>query len=302
MSPADQPNRPGAWHRVPAGWRLAATAFGVLVLFTAIGLGTTSTSSRTASAHPGLARTEATVITIFLGWLVVVAVALAIWALTAKGGPPSPGRSFNPTNPWLRRIMLLATVAIVLWVARSVSHGANRPPSLPPIRPPQGQQTQPKPGRGLVDPTVVTWGLVAALALTALAVYLVARWERRRRGQAAQLHGSVGEDAADLLVQAIDEALDDLEAEPDPRRAVIAAYARMEQTLRRSGLPRRPWEAPTEYLDRVLRALGGAAPAVDRLTALFEVARFSDHPVGPEMKRDAIAALTELRSGLAVPA
>ncbi len=41
---------------------------------------------------------------------------------------------------------------------------------------------------------------------------------------------------ADDLATTIGIAIDDLEAEPDARRAVIAAYARMEATLARHGL------------------------------------------------------------------
>ena len=58
---------------------------------------------------------------------------------------------------------------------------------------------------------------------------------------------------------AIEAALIDLEGEDDPRRAVIKAYARTEAVLRAQGLPRHPAEAPLEYLDRVLRELGGRA-------------------------------------------
>ena len=56
------------------------------------------------------------------------------------------------------------------------------------------------------------------------------------------------------------------------------------------GVSSRAPETPYEYLDRV-RA---TAPSVERqlttLTRLFEVARFSHHPVTPAMKADAIAA------------
>ena len=55
--------------------------------------------------------------------------------------------------------------------------------------------------------------------------------------------------------QAVDESLDDLRAEPDPRRAVIAAYARLERVLAAHGLPRKPAEAPLEYLGRMLAEL-----------------------------------------------
>jgi hypothetical protein len=97
----------------------------------------------------------------------------------------------------------------------------------------------------------------------------------------------------------LDETLDDLLAEPDPRRAVIAAYARMERAFAAHGVPRRQFEAPHEYLGRVLaEATGGGRGAV-RLTALFERARFSPHEVDSAMKTDAIEAIQALQAELA---
>jgi hypothetical protein len=99
-------------------------------------------------------------------------------------------------------------------------------------------------------------------------------------------------------VLALERTLDDLRAEQDPRRAVIAAYAQMEGALARAGLPRRPSEAPREYFNRVLSDLGVGADSVERLTGLFERARFSPHAIDAAMKDEAIAALEHLRDEL----
>jgi len=96
----------------------------------------------------------------------------------------------------------------------------------------------------------------------------------------------------------VDESLDDLRAEPDPRRAVIAAYARLERVLAGYRLPRRPAEAPLEYLARMLDDLSVRPEAARRLTNLFERAKFSQHAVGPEMKDEAIDALETVRDDL----
>ena len=90
----------------------------------------------------------------------------------------------------------------------------------------------------------------------------------------------------------------EIERESDPRRAVIRAYAAMETTLVRHKLGRRPFEAPGEYLGRVFSTLRLSRRPAERLTELFERARFSEHAIGPEMKRESIAALGELRSEL----
>ena len=102
-----------------------------------------------------------------------------------------------------------------------------------------------------------------------------------------------------LLPKAIEESLAEIEREGDPRRAVIRAYVGMERALARCGLGRRPAETPQEYLARALVAIRVSRPAGERLTGLFQRARFSEHPVGAQMKQDAIAALTAVRDELA---
>jgi hypothetical protein len=96
----------------------------------------------------------------------------------------------------------------------------------------------------------------------------------------------------------LDETLDDLRAEEDPRKAVIAAYARMERALAAYGLPRSPSEAPDEYLQRIFADLDVSRLSTSRLTALFSWAKFSGHDVAPEMKQEAIEALEAVREEL----
>ena len=138
-------------------------------------------------------------------------------------------------------------------------------------------------------PVLITLGLVL---LAVVAYWYAGRARKRARGE---LH--VGLAAA--VAQAVDESLDDLRAEPDARRAVIAAYARLEAVLAAHGLPRKPAEAPMEYLGRMLAELSVSDRAARALTDLFERAKFSRHVVGAEMKEQAIDALVTVRDDLA---
>ncbi len=104
------------------------------------------------------------------------------------------------------------------------------------------------------------------------------------------------------LSLALDESLDDLLSEPDLRKAIIAAYARMERALAAAGLPRRPAEAPLEYLERALLELETSSAAVRRLTDLFEWAKFSQHDPEPRMRDEAVDALVAVRDELRAPA
>ena len=104
------------------------------------------------------------------------------------------------------------------------------------------------------------------------------------------------------VAEVLEETLDDLMREPDPRKAVIEAYARMERTLAARGFPREEHEAPGEYLERILEVAGGSGHSVRRITKLFERARFSEHDIDQAMKEDAIESLTGLRAELLVAA
>jgi hypothetical protein len=100
------------------------------------------------------------------------------------------------------------------------------------------------------------------------------------------------------MADAVDRSLDDLEADPDARRAIISAYRRMEQTLARAGLPRGETETAREYLVRGLASLELDPSAIGRLTTLFEWAKFSARRVDSRLRDDAIAALRTLQQEL----
>jgi hypothetical protein len=195
-------------------------------------------------------------------------------------------------------IVLLGLLALLLvlgprfhWHFRHIG----RPPSATALaRSAPGGRAAPKHGpkqhqaRFRLLPFLVALGAAGA----AFGALYVAEHRRRRRlpPEAA---------VTDELLGALDQTLEELRAETDPRRAVIAAYARMERVLAVRGIPRHRSEAPHEYLGRVLADLTHGGRAARRLTSLFERARFSPHEVGSAMKDDAIAAFEALQAELA---
>jgi hypothetical protein len=158
-----------------------------------------------------------------------------------------------------------------------------------------GTSAQQKPGAHAARHARFRWIpflVVVGAAGVAFGSFAVAERRRKRRLPPEPLMG-------EELVEVLDETLADLRAEEDPRRAVLAAYVRMERVLAAHGVPRRRFEAPHEYLGRVLAELTGGGRAAERLTALFERARFSPHAVDASMKADAIAAVEDLQADLA---
>jgi len=190
-------------------------------------------------------------------------------------------------------LLLLLGLLLALLIARGLHHGQSggggtaRP--LPPPSPHGGG------GGHVVHWSDARWLL--ALPLLALLGLAVASFvlARRRRAPAPQ----ADEPVAEAVVAVLDEALDDLGDERDPRRAVIAAYARMEDVLAEHGLGRRPAETPYEYLARVLTDLRASERSARRLTELFEWAKFSTHEVSERMRADAVGCLTRLRAEVA---
>jgi hypothetical protein len=187
-------------------------------------------------------------------------------------------------------LLLPMAAVLALWLFRNLfglGGGADDPPVSTYAPPSTLEVPTPQAEPGVV-PLVVAG--VALAAMVGLVVAQLVAERRRRRPPPTP---------AERLVELLDDTLEDLEREPDPRRAVIAAWARMERGLAAAGLPRHPAEAPFEYATRVLEAALARPSSVHRLTGLFERAKFSRHPVGQADREEAIAALRTVRRELA---
>ena len=100
------------------------------------------------------------------------------------------------------------------------------------------------------------------------------------------------------LSRALDEGRPALASDLEPRRAVIRAYAAMERSLADQGVARKFFEAPLEYMSRVLEQASVSRQWVHRLTDLFELAKFSHHSIDVAMKEDALAAVDNIQAEL----
>jgi hypothetical protein len=228
-----------------------------------------------------------------LAALAVLVVAAAVLLLRHPKAPRGPRAARERPRVPPSILLVLLVVAAMVWAFSELAGGRGvykPPPSAVGVRP-TPKPNLPRTGSG---GSVGPWLAIALGAIILAALVAIAVHQRRARPPAAPVELVAG----DPLAAAVEAALLDLEGETDPRRAVIKAYARAEAVLRENGLPRRPSEAPLEYLDRVLRDLGARAGAVDRLTELFERAAFSQHAVGPEMRDEAIAVFLGLRDKL----
>ena len=270
----------------------ASIAVGLLALVAVGSLRGPLGSGRGRPSYPA-DLVDSLVLLLFLAMLAAgVLAVISLWPDRHLARRRRPGGNWN--------LILPMALIVVLWLLRDWlglgERDRDQPPTSTVPAPSTLEVSAPPPGSG-----VVPW-LVAGLVLVAMVGIVVAQLmaERRRRRPPRT--------RAERLVELLDDTLEDLEREPDPRRAVIAAWARMERGLAAAGLPREPAEAPFEYAARVLDSALVATPApvggegsaaVHRLTGLFERAKFSRHHIGPADRDQAVAALRAVRRELA---
>jgi hypothetical protein len=201
----------------------------------------------------------------------------------------------------LAALALIGVLLRFLGVAHHVSSSGGARPGLPPsVKIPQGKTLPFSWTAGGITAMIVVVGLALLFAVPRL----WRTWRRRSAPDFAQL----GERETPELVLSRHAPQGDLlagvrvaspEDEPDPRRAVVAAWIAMTAAMAAIFTPRLDSEAPREYLERALEEAGVLPASAERLTDLFEEARFGGHKVGEMLRIDAIQALARVRGELA---
>jgi len=278
-----------------SGGRTIAVALAVIVLVAVVALasGGTTPSGAVSEHRPSAGLLDAIVSLFVVG--MGVATVLVVLMVSFFGRYQPGGAAPKRKSPLQSLVTFIVAMVLLTIVVRAFADSVE--PRLRPPAPPQDGTAGANGGKAPTgyEPQFAVWPVLAVGLLVAVA--LAGWWlaARGRRSLREPLQATPEEALADVLA----ETLDDLRAERDPRRAVIAAYARMERALAASGLPRAPAEAPDEYLGRILSDAAVSQRATTRLTSLFAWARFSGHDVRPEMKEEAIATLEQVQRELA---
>jgi Domain of unknown function (DUF4129) len=277
---------PRAWLRAPLV-RIALVA--VLLLVAAVGVRALAEADLGGTPAAGKGGQRLVAVILLAGFVAAVAALFA----ARRGRARRSGMPQRP--PWWQPLVTLAmfTLAIMLAVMLFGRSG------LQVADPPTVAPTPPESSPGVPD----AWP-AGGTALLAVACLLAALLLGRRL--LARPDPPVFLPAEDALppepwatlqeaVASGDTALRDT---GDPRQAIIACYAAMEDSLAGAGAPRRSTDTPEELLRRATRAgLVRAAPA-RTLTGLFREARFSTHPMTAAQRDAAAAALAALRAEL----
>ena len=295
----DESDRLDAGARRPlAAGRLALTAVVGVVLLAAVAVASRAERSAGGEGGDDAGAASTVLVNAVVLVLAVLVAAIVVGVLFAFAtGSPAPDRRGG--RRVATQLIALFTVvgALILLASRADLEGLLRgaDDAREEERPAKPLDQRDARGDG-GDAADVYWLPVLLVFGAALVAFSVVGASALRR-YAAESDASEST-LAERLSNDLEETLDDLYRERDARRAVIAAYVRMERTLAAHGLPRRRAEAPHEYVGRMLADITASAPSVQRLTRLFERARFSQHPIGADMKDEAIAALAAVRDEL----
>jgi hypothetical protein len=285
-------------HRPSRFTRLTLVALALFVLLAVVAFASRSGFGGSSDARPSPAYVSWAFSVFLVVFVLMIPVAMYVFFLQGQEAAVQRSRSF-------KRIVIsnVLTVGVFIVIAAVLVYARHLRPSFLGGRTPLDTAPLGAPGKSgkkdAIEPVFQMPVLYVAIPL--VLGLLVTGYVLHRRRLARLRGGKLPRERSELaeeLAAEITDAIDDLEAEPDARRAVIAAYARMEGALGRHGLRRRPSETPYEYLARILLDLRAPADAVRRLTDAFERAKFSRHEIDGERKREAIGALVAVRDGL----
>jgi hypothetical protein len=282
---------------------LAALGLAVTVLITLVVLAARSSSLQAGdgptNAGPVIAIVHVVEIIGIALELLAILILIVVFCLARRRDEDDDDEPYQEPDRvhWLVRLLsslLPPLVLAALIVAITRSRPVDQSLEMAPIGDPGAL-----PGSGGFVEQVVTnlglswWEVLIAVVLAVVAFVVIVRAFRAYRAPV-----STPDEEPEVLRQtsalasAVGAGLRDARLEPDPRRAVITAYATMERMLAAQGWPRREVEAPLEYMTRLFAERNVRADALGTLTELFELARFSHHVISPAAKERAIGALT----------
>lgn len=286
---------------------VAATAilWVLAVFFVSSGRGQgTTVSARNRGASASLPHGVGLGLTALALVAMIAALAVLSWVMFVGRGREDPEhRRVHewPRLPWWQQaawviaaiVLVTGLLAGLVYVRHSIT---SRTPSSTSAH---TGQLPPSAGRaiGTANPANLSWVVLfgVAVALLFLAAAIGVAVARRRASRATP---DASNPVPDAFAQGLEAGARDLAGIADPRRAVIACYARMEGALAAVGLPRRPHETPFELLARVLERWKVAEPHAERLTTHFERAMFSPRSVDEPTRQEALEALHAVQADL----
>jgi hypothetical protein len=311
VSPAPFSTRPVPWLPI-----LAIVGIALLVALTAPGA-PVWTELRDGSADRAQALDRAVEMGV-LGLFVVVATALVFRAVVTSRRPGSP-----PLHQTLLRAIPLTAVSLAVLVLLVLARTAGSPERgggggmqmkwFPGLGLASEQQATPRafangipqqPGAGAAPVRRGLPPFLLALVIAVVAMVAVAALRYWRQTSPSPMRvvdpaeGASTSAGRSIARERLLSTIATMLAHPDPRMAVIGAYARLLASMEGHEGARLPFEAPREHLHRLLGQLQLRSEPLHRLVDLFEVARFSPHAVTEAQRQEALAGLRDALAGM----
>jgi hypothetical protein len=247
-------------------------------------------------------------------YMVMALVVLACMGITLlisflrRRKPSEPEQRRQPGStktPWQVAVSMLASavllIVVILWLARHGSdlqawlerwrtgleelHASLQASPLAVIE----QLQSPVAGYALFVIVVVVYGGIALLGLWVLF---------DTQGHASTVQTPEASQQARRVRHAVTGGLRELQQATDPRQGIIACYARLEHLLEDHGVPVYDTLTPQEYMGAALQGLDLPLDAFAGLVRLFELARYSLHPLDEMARQTAITHLETIKSHL----
>lgn len=233
--------------------------------------------------------------------MVSLAVGLVILVLTAATGD-APVRTEKKPRRGLWALVMFAAV-LILW-SPEIDRAPIREevPALLGDSKEAGPEGDADAGQDTRQPVAELSDLllIAAGVGVVAALLMVSRRSAYSGAEAEPwvMAGSDDDEQAVELAEALDRAVEQLMVGDDPRLAVIAAYAELEDVLASHGYGRQSSETAKEHLRRSLAQRSVDTVPFDRLASLYERARFSGFDVTAQDRQSAADALAGARQEL----
>ncbi len=244
---------------------------------------------------------------LYIAMALVLGVAVSITVLNAflrrrESPEPVHRRQQEPTRaPWYVPVIMIVVIALVfIWLLRqgsplqewlqfwqnelselrdSLASGTSLIQQVP----------SPVAGYALFVFVIVIYGGIALLGLWVF-------FDTQRRLPSAPEEEETPQ--ARRVRRAVTAGLRALQQHDDPRQAIIACYAQLEHLLADHGVPADDTLTPQEYMGAALRGVDVPLDAFAGLVQLFELARYSLHPLDEAAKQTAMTHLEAIKSHL----
>jgi Domain of unknown function (DUF4129) len=299
--------QPELRRRTTIGLLLGATLLGVLLYLS----GLASTMQLGDAGARGFLLVPALPTPLYVAMLLVILAGVGLTLLASivqrrrkPQNPQSPRESEAPKPLWQSVLTTLIWLALMVWGLRwLVQHGAEVQAFLERLRTEVGaMQAMLGSGTRPVVDQVSSPAAGYTVFVIVIAIYgsigLIALWvlleDRGYGGDSA----AAQDPQVRRVRQAMTAGLRELRTHTEPRQAIIACYARMEHLLEDHGVPALRHLTPQEYMGTALRGLDLPLDACAGLIQLFELARYSVHPLDDSARTTAIAHLERLTAHL----